>query len=84
MLPIIGFEVDPNWMTVSMTPDSRKQLIQLLQEFGEHGKRRLLRDFQRVAGHLILAFNVFPLLRPGLGLCMGRPLANIISKLSFG
>ncbi|KIK75918.1 hypothetical protein PAXRUDRAFT_71249, partial [Paxillus rubicundulus Ve08.2h10] len=65
-LPIIGFQVDPNLMRVSMSNDSRLQLISILREFGQHGTQCSLRDFQRVAGHLNWALNVYPLLRPGL------------------
>lgn len=65
-LPIIGFAVDPNLMRVRMSDESRVQLITSLREFGQHGTRRSLRDFQRIAGHLNWALNVYPLLRPAL------------------
>ncbi|KAI6007089.1 hypothetical protein EDD15DRAFT_2383953 [Pisolithus albus] len=65
-LPVIGFSVDPNLMRVRMSDESRFQLISSLREFGQHATRRSLRDFQRIAGHLNWALNVYPLLRPAL------------------
>ncbi|KAF8438803.1 hypothetical protein L210DRAFT_853145, partial [Boletus edulis BED1] len=66
MLPIIGFEVNPHHMLISMLPDSKSQLIEVLREFAQHGTCHSLRDFQHVAGHLNWALNVYPLLRPEL------------------
>ncbi|KIK92975.1 hypothetical protein PAXRUDRAFT_92522, partial [Paxillus rubicundulus Ve08.2h10] len=65
-LPIIGFEVDPNLMQIRMSDDSRLQLISVLREFGQHGTRRTLCNFQHIAGHLNWALNVYPMLRPSL------------------
>ena len=65
-LPIIGFDVDPNAMWVRMSDDSRFKLMLDLREFGQHGTRRPLKEFQRIAGYLNWALNVYPLLRPGL------------------
>jgi hypothetical protein len=66
VLRIIGFEVDPNAMTVSMDIDARRDLIELIRVFAVAGKKRTLKEFQRIAGHVNWALNVFPLLRPGL------------------
>ncbi|KAG2754245.1 DNA/RNA polymerase [Suillus brevipes Sb2] len=65
-LPVIGFDVDPNIMRVRMSDESRLILIQSLVDFAQRGTRRSLRDFQRLAGHLNWALNVYPFLRPGL------------------
>jgi len=65
-LPIIGFDVDPNLMHVQMTDESKQQLLASLWEFGVHGTRQPLRDFQHITGYLNWALNVYPLLRPGL------------------
>ena len=65
-LPIIGFDVDPNAMRVRMSDDSRIKLMSDLRKFGQHGTRRPLKEFQRIAGYLNWALNVYPLLRPGL------------------
>ena len=60
-LPIIGFEVDPNLMRVCMSEESKLQLLMAIQDFALHGTRRHLRDFQRIAGYLNWALNVYPL-----------------------
>ena len=60
-LPIIGFEMDPNLMRVRMSEESKLQLIMAIQDFALHGTRRHLRDFQRIAGYLNWALNVYPL-----------------------
>ena len=65
-LRIIGLEVDPNAMTVTMDTDSRNDLIQLIRTFAVAGKKHTLKEFQRIAGHVNWALNVFPLLKPGL------------------
>jgi hypothetical protein len=65
-LRVIGLDIDPNAMTVSMDIDSRNELIQLIRTFAVAGKKRTLKEFQRVAGHVNWALNVFPLLKPGL------------------
>ncbi|KAG1723393.1 hypothetical protein EDB19DRAFT_1916120 [Suillus lakei] len=65
-LPVIGFDVDPNLMRVRMSDESRLTLIQSILDFAQRGTRRSLRDFQRLAGHLNWALNIYPLLRPGL------------------
>jgi len=62
VLRIIGFEVDPNAMTVSMDIDARRDLIELIRVFAVTGKKRTLKEFQRIAGHVNWALNVFPLL----------------------
>ena len=51
-LAIIGFEMDPNLMTVRMSEESKLQLIMAVQDFALHGTRRPLRDFQCIAGYL--------------------------------
>ena len=65
-LRIIGLEVDPNAMTVTMDVDARNDLTQLISNFAIASRKRTLREFQRIAGHMNWAFNVFPLLKPGL------------------
>ncbi|KZV98361.1 hypothetical protein EXIGLDRAFT_669524 [Exidia glandulosa HHB12029] len=70
-LVVIGFEVDPNLMTITMSDDSRSDLVAKLEEFtsqrGPHddGKRKLV-EWQRFLGHANWALNAYPLLRPGL------------------
>lgn len=66
VLRIIGFEVDPNAMTVTMDFDARKELVEQIRTFAVAGKKRTLKEFQRIAGYVNWALNVFPLLKPGL------------------
>ncbi|KAH7903103.1 hypothetical protein BJ138DRAFT_1138793 [Hygrophoropsis aurantiaca] len=74
VLPIIGFEVDPNLMSAKMSDESRLRLIKQINNFARHGNRRTLKDFQTLAGNLNWALNVYPLLRPGL--------SSLYSKIS--
>jgi hypothetical protein len=74
-LTIIGFEVDPNAMTVTMPQKALLDLIAFLESFLEsstHGKRLELREFQRLAGWVNWALNVFPHLKPGLSNCYSK------------
>jgi hypothetical protein len=79
-LPIIGFDVDPNLMRARMSDDSRTRLIQELVDFAQRGTRRSLRDFQRLAGWLNWALNVYPLLRPGLSALYAKTAGKLVSK----
>lgn len=70
-LTIIGIEVDPNAMTFTMPEQARLDLIHEIETFvspptQSKGAKHTLRDWQRLAGWLNWAFNVFPLLRPCL------------------
>ena len=49
-----------------MDVDAHNDLTQLITNFPIAGRKRTLREFQRIAGHVNWAFNVFPLLKPGL------------------
>ncbi|KIM66989.1 hypothetical protein SCLCIDRAFT_21345 [Scleroderma citrinum Foug A] len=66
ILPVIGFEVDPNLMCVQMSSESRSLLLDWIHAFAQKGTRRSLHNFQRLTGYLNWALNVFPMLRPGL------------------
>jgi hypothetical protein len=65
-LTIIGFEVDPNAMTITMPDEARTDLLTALRSFAHPGQRRPLRDFQKLAGWMNWALNTCPLLRPGM------------------
>jgi hypothetical protein len=65
-LQIIGFDVDPNSMTITMPTDARDELVSAVRTFANPRQRRSLKDFQRLAGWINWALNVYPLLRPGL------------------
>jgi len=79
-LPIIGFDVDPNAMRVRMSDESRLLLIQSIIDFAQRGSRRALRDFQRLAGHLNWALNVYPMLRPGLSAIYAKTAGKLHSR----
>jgi hypothetical protein len=65
-LQIIGFEVDPSSMTITMPLAARDELVSAVRAFANPRQRRSLRDFQRLAGWVNWSLNVYPLLRPGL------------------
>ena len=65
-LTIIGFEVDPNALTITMPYSARSDLIKAIREFARPGCRRPLREFQSLAGWINWSLNVFPHLKPGL------------------
>jgi hypothetical protein len=66
VLTIIGFDVDPNAMTITMPDEARSNLVLAIHDFAIFGRRYPLRDFQCLAGWINWALNAFPLLRPGL------------------
>lgn len=71
ILPIIGFQVNALTFEVTLEASKINDLISAIQQFVAVGssnssRRRPLRDFQRLAGWINWALNVFPLLRPGL------------------
>ncbi|OBZ74757.1 hypothetical protein A0H81_05566 [Grifola frondosa] len=77
VLTIIGFEVDPNAMTVTLPIESRTKLVNALRDFCRvppGNRRRSLAEFQSLAGYVNWAFNVYPLLKPGL--------CNLYAKMS--
>ncbi|KIK75204.1 hypothetical protein PAXRUDRAFT_63982, partial [Paxillus rubicundulus Ve08.2h10] len=76
-LPVIGFEVDPNLMKVQMSDTSRVKLIEDVQEFAQHGTCQALRDFQKIAGYLNWALNIYPLLCPGLTAIYAKTAGNV-------
>jgi len=53
-------------MTITMSHDVRNELVSAIRTFTNPRQRRSLRDFQRLAGWVNWALNVYPLLRPGL------------------
>jgi hypothetical protein len=65
-LTILGIVVDVNNLMFTLTPEAREQLSEELEEWCQRGVRRRVREWQRVAGWLNWALNVYPLLRPAL------------------
>lgn len=66
VIPFVGFDVDPNAMTISLSDTRRLELIDKILAFAKPGKRFALRDFQSLAGYINWSFAVFPLLKPSL------------------
>jgi len=66
IVPFVGFEVDLNVMTISISDKRRTDLVEKILAFAKPGKRHTLRDFQSLAGHVNWSFAVFPLLKPSL------------------
>ena len=71
-LTIIGLDVDPNAMTITMPSQSRLDLLAALRTFARPGQRHSLRDFQKLAGWMNWALNAYPLLRPGLSMLYNK------------
>lgn len=79
-LPVIGFEVDPNLMKISLKEDSKRALVNELRSFAKYKQKRSLRDFEHIAGSLNWALNVCPHLRPGLSALYAKTRGKTNSK----
>ena len=67
-LKIIGFYVDINHGSLTLTDESISEVITIVRTFlATPGRRPPLREWLRVGGHLNWVFNVLPLGRPALG-----------------
>jgi hypothetical protein len=66
VVPFIGFDVDPNAMTISISDERKAILLARVTDFAQAGKRRTLKEFLSIAGHINWYLTVFPLLRPCL------------------
>jgi hypothetical protein len=65
-LAVIGFDVDPNLMKITLKEESKYKLVQEIKAFARFKSRRSLREFEHIAGSLNWALNVCLLIRPGL------------------
>ena len=65
IIPCIGFDVNPNKMKVTMIPAKCESLIEACKLFASSGGCSLW-DFQRLAGHINWALNVYPRMCPAL------------------
>jgi hypothetical protein len=65
-LQVIGFDVDPNVMTITMPSAAQDELVLAVRTFANPWQCRSLRDFQHLAGWVNWSLNVYPLLQPGL------------------
>lgn len=67
-LTIIGFWVDPVRMIISLPHDTILLLVAAIRDFVHNapGRKRTLREWQRILGWINWGLNVQPLLRPAL------------------
>jgi hypothetical protein len=68
-LVVIGFEVSIPQLRISIPDSKRTELLDAIRTFipsSRNNRKRSLREFQRLAGWINWALNVYPLLRPGL------------------
>ena len=72
-LTILGIVVNVDNLTFTLTHEAREQLGEELEEWCQRGVRRKVREWQRVAGWLNWALNMYPLLWPALN--------NVYAKL---
>ncbi|CAL1702706.1 unnamed protein product [Somion occarium] len=76
-LTIIGFQVDPNLMTVTLPSESLTKLIRSVEDFlvtFTTSRRHTLTEFQQLTSYINWSFNIFPLLKPAL--------SNMYAKMS--
>ena len=61
-LCIIGFDIDPNAMTVSIPIDARDRFLTLVTDFIHitSDRRHSLQEFQSLAGYANWIFNIYP------------------------
>ena len=65
-LPILGYEVDANAMTVKLPDEKRAKVIGLLRNSAHEGKSYTLKELQSVAGSVNTAICLYSRLRSGL------------------
>jgi hypothetical protein len=96
-LPIIGYEVDANAMTVKMPDEKKARVVQLLRNYAHEGTSYTLKELQSAAGSTNAVLSLYPRLRPGLRglfdemagkvggstqLTVTKPVARSLSKLA--
>jgi len=65
-LPILGYEVDANAMTVKVPDEKKAKVIGLLRNYAHEGTSYTLNELQSVAGSVNGALSLYPSLRPRL------------------
>ena len=65
-LSILGIEVNMKDLTFTLPEEARERLMTELSEWCKAGVRRKVKEWQRLAGWVNWALNVYPLLRPAL------------------
>ena len=51
-MPFVGFDVDPNAMTISINDERQAKLFEQVATIAKPGKRHTLREFQSLAGYI--------------------------------
>ena len=77
IVPFVGFDVNPNAMTISINNEHRANLFEKVASFAKPGKRHTLWEFQSLAGYINWPFAVYPLLKP----CLSAMYAKMSGKL---
>lgn len=75
VIPFIGFDVDPNAMTISLSDERRELLLAKVRDFATSSKKSL-KDFESLAGHINWSLPVWPLMKP----CLSAIYAKIAGK----
>lgn len=65
-LPIIGYEVDPNAMTVSVPVEKKVKVVNLIRDIAHEGRTCTLEQLQSVAWSINSVLSLYPHLRPCL------------------
>ncbi len=65
-LPILGYEVDANAMTVKVPDEKKAKVTRLLRSYAHEGTSYTLKELQSVAGSVNATLCLYPHLRPGL------------------
>lgn len=96
-LPILGYEVDANAMTVKVPDEKKARVIQSLRDYAHEGKSYTLKELQSVAGSISAVLSLYPRLRSPLRvlfdemagkersstkLMVTKPVARSLSKLA--
>jgi hypothetical protein len=65
-LPILGYDVDANKMTVKVPDEKKEKVVKLLRSHARVGKTYTVNDLQTAAGSVNSALSLYPSIRPGL------------------
>ncbi|KAG2116906.1 hypothetical protein BD769DRAFT_1313785, partial [Suillus cothurnatus] len=78
-LAVIGFDLYHSQVNCLME-ESKYSLVREIKAFARFKSRRLLREFEHIAGSLNWALNVCPFLRPGLSALYAKTKGKTNSK----
>jgi hypothetical protein len=81
IIPFMGFNANPNDMTVSMSDKHQTMLLVRIRDFLKPGKWHSLKDFQSIAGYINWSFVVFLLLKPSLSTLYAKTTVKTQSHL---